>query len=649
MGLFLDDFLENPIVRKFPQLYFAPANSAFRNRFFLPFSMNERTIRDMKKGYSTISNAHYTLKVGQRHTRWYVPYFLVKILCSVLTPLLTTITSTVVVYALSQGFDNQQYLWTILALSGALLVSGLLQALVDERYEWLSTFARSETAWADLMKKVLSTDYPNIEIREKRSVFTRGFAALDSNWVGIEGMMKQYPGFYVGIIGMAVYGVLTAIYVPWVLFILGGMLATNLLIGIWAYNFMVKTEQESEENYHRREILSDNATSKEYAKDVRSYRLQKWFLSLFDSLTKQVGALEFKSRVRFFLGSVSDSVFALARDLIAYSFLIGMAINQQIDISTFVFLTGIVAGFSSWVNSFTVSFNNMRRFGVAVGQFREALNLPDPKKESTRDISKLQKPIAITLEHVCFTYPGSDHEILHDISLSVKPGERIALVGDNGAGKTTLVKLLAGLYAPTSGRILINGIDAQEFSRDDYFALVSPVFQDSQPLAFTVFNNVACTDKEEGNLAAFWSAVSKAGLKEKVESLPQKEDTYITQTFDLSGVRLSGGETQKLMLARSLYKGAPILLLDEPTAALDPLSEQAMYEQYLSFSKNNTSFFISHRLASTRFCDRILYLSHGEIKESGTHESLLKQGGLYAETFKIQAKYYQEAPDGNIQ
>jgi ABC-type multidrug transport system, ATPase and permease components len=601
----------------------------------------------MKKGYSPLSNAHYVLRIGQRYTRWYTFYFLLKIVCSILTPLLATITSAIVVYALSNGFDNLQYLWTILGLCGATLVIGILQALADERYSWLSTFARVETAWMDITHKLLTTSYSNVETRERRSVFTRGFASLDSNWVGVEGLMKQYPGFYIGIIGMTVYGVLAAIYVPWVLLILGGMLAANLLIGIWAYNYMVKVEKQSEENYHRREILSKNATSKEYAKDVRSYRLQKWFLSLFDSLTEKVGALEFKSRLRFFLGSVSDSVFALARDLITYSFLIAMALDKKIDVSTFVFLTGIVAGFSSWVNSFTVSYNNMRRFGVSVSEFRNALKVPEPENRGTRDIKDLQKPISIELDHVCFTYPGSDHETLHDISLQIKPGERVALVGDNGAGKTTLVKLLAGLYAPTSGRILIDGIDVREFSRDDYFSLISPVFQDSQPLAFTVFNNVACSEKADGNIDRFWAAITSSGLKEKIESLPKKEDTFITQTFDLTGVRFSGGETQKLMLARSLYKNAPILLLDEPTAALDPISEESMYKQYLSFAKDNTSFFISHRLASTRFCDRILYLNHGQIEESGTHESLLKQGGLYAETFKIQAKYYQEVPDGS--
>jgi len=590
------------------------------------------------------SNAHYATRIGESYTRWFLPLFLLKILFAVLVPLLATLTSTIVVYALSHNFDNSQYLYTILALSGATLLLGVTQIFINRRYMWLSTFARCLTAWEKITTKMLLTDYPNMETRDRRRIFTEGFAALDSNWIGLEGMMKEYPNFYIGIIGMAVYGTLAAFYVPWVLFILSGMLVSSLVIGVWAERYLEKTQKQFDEIYHRREVLSKNATSKEYAKDLRSYRLQKWFLGLFDLLTKQVIHLDFKSRIRFFIGSVSDSVFALARDLIAYSVLIGMALHQQIDVATFVLLTGVIAGFSTWVNSFTTSSNALMRFGVAVSQFREALAIKEPQNQGTHDVKDLHKPIAIILDHVCFTYPGSNHETLHDICLEVKPGERIALVGDNGAGKTTLVKLLAGLYTPTSGHIYINGIDASCFSREVYFSLISPVFQDAKPLAFTIFNNVACADKQDGDVFRFWEVIAKAGLKDKVLSLPHQEDTYITQTFDLSGVRLSGGEAQKLMLARSLYKDAPILLLDEPTAALDPLSEESMYKQYLSFSKSNTSFFISHRLASTRFCDRVIYLNAGNIAEIGSHQELLKQGGLYAQTFKIQAKYYQEVP-----
>jgi ATP-binding cassette subfamily B protein len=161
-------------------------------------------------------------------------------------------------------------------------------------------------------------------------------------------------------------------------------------------------------------------------------------------------------------------------------------------------------------------------------------------------------------------------------------------------------------------------------------------------LAFTLKTNVSCLPEEQTDNARLTQVLQEAGLSEKVASLPKKEDTFITQTFDLSGVQLSGGETQKMLLARALYKNAPLLVLDEPTAALDPLSEEAMYKSYLSYAKGNTSIFISHRLASTRFCDRIVYLDNGSIEEIGTHEELVAQNKKYKEMFTLQAKYYQE-------
>jgi ATP-binding cassette subfamily B protein len=168
------------------------------------------------------------------------------------------------------------------------------------------------------------------------------------------------------------------------------------------------------------------------------------------------------------------------------------------------------------------------------------------------------------------------------------------------------------------------------------------LFQDATPLALSLLTNVTCQDDSDADLGRFWKAVEQAGLKEKIKSLPDKEQTYVTQTFNPSGIELSGGETQKLLLARALYKNAPLLVLDEPTSALDPLSEEAMYREYLSLTANTTSIFISHRLASTRFCDRVIYLDNGSIEEIGTHDELVKGHKKYQETFEIQAKYYRE-------
>ena len=217
-------------------------------------------------------------------------------------------------------------------------------------------------------------------------------------------------------------------------------------------------------------------------------------------------------------------------------------------------------------------------------------------------------------------------------------------MGLNGAGKTTLVKLLCGLLDPTEGAVLLDGQDIRQFNRDDYYALFSAVFQEFSVLASTVAENVSQT-VGGGDRERVRTCLEKAGLTEKIDSLPKSIDTQVGREVYEDGVLLSGGQTQRLMLARALYKNGPILLLDEPTAALDPIAENDIYLKYSQMSAGKTSLFISHRLASTRFCDRIIFVAGGNIAEEGTHEELVQKGGGYAKLFEVQSRYYREGRD----
>ena len=223
----------------------------------------------------------------------------------------------------------------------------------------------------------------------------------------------------------------------------------------------------------------------------------------------------------------------------------------------------------------------------------------------------------------------------------LKCGDTIVLSGDLGAGKTTLVKLICGYYDPTEGEILLNGVNIKAYNREHYYKMFSAVFQHFSLLAGSVAVNVA-QSIDHINYDLVYSCVEKAGLKEKIESLPEKYESNLNREVFEDATNLSGGETQRLMLARALYKDAPIIVLDEPTSALDPIAEADIYNKYNELAKNKSSLFISHRLASTRFCDRILFIADEKIVEQGTHDELLAMGGKYAHLFNVQSKYYRE-------
>jgi ATP-binding cassette subfamily B protein len=297
---------------------------------------------------------------------------------------------------------------------------------------------------------------------------------------------------------------------------------------------------------------------------------------------------------------------------------------------------GIVTGFSAWVLGISSRLVSLRNISVECGKFREFLEIPDAPQETTTILSDVN---SITIQNLSFIYENTEKPVLDDINLTVRRGERIAIVGENGAGKTTLIKLFCGLYRATGGSILFDG------HRDLQIAALRPlfaaVFQDYRFLPMSVAENIALQSAELLNLKRVQNVLEEVGMLEKVNSLPQGLQTRMVPEVWKDAVNFSGGEAQRLLLARALYKGAPILILDEPTAALDPIAESKIYESYARMMQGKTLFFISHRLASTQFCDRILYLANGKIAEEGTHKELLDKRGDYWRMFEAQSRYYR--------
>ena len=340
----------------------------------------------------------------------------------------------------------------------------------------------------------------------------------------------------------------------------------------------------------------------------------------------------------------SVNVFAaLIRNGVAYAYLIGQVLAGNMDAPQFILYFSAVSGFTSWVQGIMENVAQIRQSGVGISDVMELISYEEPYR--FEDGEPLPKNAAgqyeIRLENVSFRYPGASEDTLHNLNLTIHNGEKLAVVGRNGAGKSTLVKLLCGFFDPTDGCVLLNGEDIRKYNRKEYYRLFSAVFQDFSILPGTIAENVAqCVD--EIDFSRVKEAVKDAGLEENIERLSEKYETKLGRKVHLDAYELSGGETQRLMLARALYRNAPVIVLDEPTAALDPIAESDLYERYHELTKGSTSIYVSHRLASTRFCDRIILIGAGGIAEMGTHEELMEAGKEYAHLYEVQSRYYTE-------
>jgi len=549
----------------------------------------------------------------------------------------------VAVYSIENKMGIKHF---VIAVGVTIALAGVLNAIkVRSKEYWnlYGMFTRCFSYIGQLTEKALKTDYANVESHKNQKLIGKANASICGNWMGIERVYKEFPNVAVNAIGMLVYGSAIVLVDYRILIVLIFMLLCNIWSNKFARNFVNRTREENTEIERKLSYLSYKAKDIVAGKDARIYRMEKWFGSLMEAYVEKGIAWQKRVEKHYYLPVFSDTVFIALRDGMAYIILIHLAITGEISLATFTLMLGVIRSFSDWIFAFVGSLNDMMDANVSIGDVRDMLRLEDKfLSKGGKEPNTEEFPPEIELHNVSFWYDDEDEKILSNINLHIRKGEKIALVGNNGAGKTTLVKLLCGFYQPKEGEILVNGIPVSDYNIESYFKMLGIVFQDMEDQAFTLLDIVSCKIEEEADRERFWKAVEDAGIADKINSLEKKENTYLTPILDEEGIRLSGGEMQKLMLARCIYKDAPFLILDEPTAALDPLAESAMYEEYNKLTEDKTSLFISHRLASTRFCDRILFLENGQIAETGSHDELMEKGGRYAKIYDVQSHYYKE-------
>jgi len=596
-----------------------------------------------KSGYGMLNNLWYWLKFLYRESPVFVLLFGVGVAVSIATSLLGVYMPSVLVADIT-GEEGLKKVLTDLLLLGGGLVGLSLAANLLQYGEQIQNQKMCHRHDLHLAVKAMEADYSSIE----RADFPGEFWELRGRHVWsyeyTVKFMSQLSNLMIALIGMILYvGMLSGLS-AWILLLVIGGTAVNYAVGLKCNKWDAENCHKWHDLDNKMYYLSRSTSTYEASKDVHLYHMPPWLKGMFGRELKQRLHYTVRQQANFYLGGCVAGLTRMIWEGAAYLYLIYLVCGGRLDAAGFVLYFGVITGFASWCESIAGGMRGMHKLGTYIEEERKFLDrLENGRQKAGAAERKLNLPKGhipeIVFEDVSFWYEGEKEPVLKKLNLTLKPGENIALVGLNGAGKSTFVKLLCGFYDPGEGRILIDGTDRLEYSKEDWMQYFSGVFQDAGLFPMSLRENLAMgRPVEEERLK---ECLRMADLEEKVTKLPQGLDTMFGMRSNEEAVDFSGGELQKLLLARALCRQTPFLVLDEPTAALDPLMESMLYERYRSLSADRTTVFISHRLASTRFCDRILLMENGRLAESGSHEELMEKNGKYAWMFRLQSRYYQ--------
>lgn len=527
------------------------------------------------------------------------------------------------------------------------------------------TFARSTNLHKNLWQKAMTMDFIHLESTDTQNKFSNADYQINNNNAGIPALCN-YIKFGIGGIFLIITGVILIIpivfakpvittgfsgFIQSIWGFLAVVIITVLLELLKSLVINPKTILGFEKAHNDKKIIQASRAEGFFSnyilgnyrngKEIRIYSQQKLIDKELDKARDEIAEGWFKAYKSAMLPNFLCQLVNILTKAIMYGFAVIRAASGMLTPGEVIAFALYFEKISDGVSNVSDFYGLLKITPTFCKKYFDFLDIPDEKYKGTIPTEKRDdNEYEFEFKHVWFKYPNSEEYVLKDVNLKWRIGEKMALVGRNGSGKSTLVKLLCRLYDATEGEITLNGIDIRKYSYEEYMELFSVVFQDSKLFSFSLAENVAADTEFDSERVE--ACVRKAGLSERLDSMPDGINTYLYKDFNENGVEISGGEAQKLCLARAIYKGSPFIVLDEPTAALDPISEYDIYTKFNSIVGTRTAIYISHRLSSCRFCDDITVLDNGSISERGSHDQLIAQGGVYSQMWAAQAEYYKD-------
>lgn len=527
--------------------------------------------------------------------------------------------------------------------AGVIIFFNLFNTVLSH-FSTVQTIKTAHHIGMETQRKWLDMDYGNLENGQVRELAVRCIGQVDPQ--GFFG--STVLGFIQNAIQLTGYTYIIASLHPIMVAFILAVIGVNTLIGKKMNKIGYEFESILSCLSRRYSYICDNMVNFNVAKEVRINGASTWLRKKYQDETGEFIRKKKRQQNMMLPWQLVTMTVDLVQTIAIYGYCAYLAISGDITVGSFTVFLGAVTAFTGSFSGFIGRFPGLALLSKYVDDYREFERLA-AHAGAEREVVSGEDPTDgrydIEFVDVSFKYPNTDRYVLRHVNIKIKSSERLSVVGYNGAGKSTFIKLICRLYEPTEGQILVGGVDIATISLHDYREMLSVVFQDYSLFAMTIRDNIVLNREPDGERLD--RAIENSGLRDRITLLEDGVDTQLFRVFEYEGTNFSGGEMQKLACARAYYKNAPIVILDEPTASLDPIAETRLYERFQSIIEGKTSIYISHRLASVKFCDSIACFADGELVERGTHRELMEMDGVYAEMFRKQAHYYiSDDPNG---